>query len=254
MVLDALPSRSSAACSPAASSAWSPPRPAGRLDRRPALAVRLLRRRRSPPTTTCPVLSWLLLSGHCRSCGARIPARYPLIELAVGAAFAATAIVLARRPAEARARTALRRAARGDHADRPRAPGDPQRDPARRRAVAGRRRRRHRSGAACPSGLLAAWRRAASCSSIALVYPRGMGMGDVKLAAVMGLYLGARGRSGAVGRRPLRGPRRDRADARPRIASAQARDPVRPVPRTRRRRRAAGGQELINAYLNAFVH
>ena len=41
-----------------------------------------------------PVVSWLLLGGHCRSCHARIPARYPLIELGVGLAFAATALAL----------------------------------------------------------------------------------------------------------------------------------------------------------------
>ena len=41
-----------------------------------------------------PVISWILLGGHCRSCEERIPARYPLIELAVGIAFAATAVVL----------------------------------------------------------------------------------------------------------------------------------------------------------------
>ena len=40
-----------------------------------------------------PVLSWLLLRGRCRSCDARIPLRYPLVELAVGVAFAATAVV-----------------------------------------------------------------------------------------------------------------------------------------------------------------
>jgi leader peptidase (prepilin peptidase)/N-methyltransferase len=28
-----------------------------------------------------PVLSWLLLRGRCRGCGARIPVRYPLVEL-----------------------------------------------------------------------------------------------------------------------------------------------------------------------------
>jgi leader peptidase (prepilin peptidase)/N-methyltransferase len=33
-----------------------------------------------------PVLSWLLLRGRCRRCGAPIPARYPLLELAGGAA------------------------------------------------------------------------------------------------------------------------------------------------------------------------
>src|SRR5215203_4958399 len=41
-----------------------------------------------------PVISWLLLGGRCRSCDERIPARYPLIELAVGIAFAATALIL----------------------------------------------------------------------------------------------------------------------------------------------------------------
>src|SRR3954447_23089840 len=46
-----------------------------------------------------PVVSWLLLRGRCRSCHAWIPARYPLIELAVGAAFAATAVVLRDDPA-----------------------------------------------------------------------------------------------------------------------------------------------------------
>ena len=28
-----------------------------------------------------PVLSWLLLRGRCRTCGWRIPVRYPLVEL-----------------------------------------------------------------------------------------------------------------------------------------------------------------------------
>lgn len=35
-----------------------------------------------------PVLSWLALRGKCRSCSARISARYPLIELLTGVAFA----------------------------------------------------------------------------------------------------------------------------------------------------------------------
>jgi leader peptidase (prepilin peptidase)/N-methyltransferase len=38
-----------------------------------------------------PVFSWVLLRGSCRDCGARISPRYPLVELATGAAFAATA-------------------------------------------------------------------------------------------------------------------------------------------------------------------
>jgi leader peptidase (prepilin peptidase)/N-methyltransferase len=35
-----------------------------------------------------PVLSWLLLRGRCRDCGARISPRYPLIEAATGTLFA----------------------------------------------------------------------------------------------------------------------------------------------------------------------
>ena len=35
-----------------------------------------------------PVVSWLLLRGRCRDCGAPISARYPLVEAATGLAFA----------------------------------------------------------------------------------------------------------------------------------------------------------------------
>ncbi len=38
-----------------------------------------------------PVLSWLLLRGKCRHCNARISARYPLVELATAALFAVVA-------------------------------------------------------------------------------------------------------------------------------------------------------------------
>jgi len=38
-----------------------------------------------------PVLSWLLLRGRCAACRAPISARYPLVELATGIAFAAVA-------------------------------------------------------------------------------------------------------------------------------------------------------------------
>src|SRR5215208_3878827 len=47
-----------------------------------------------------PVISWLVLRGRCRDCDSRIPLRYPLVELAVGGAFAATAVVLHGDPAE----------------------------------------------------------------------------------------------------------------------------------------------------------
>ena len=36
-----------------------------------------------------PVVSWLLLRGKCRSCGTRIPARYPAVELVSGLLVAA---------------------------------------------------------------------------------------------------------------------------------------------------------------------
>ncbi|HET8647799.1 MAG TPA: prepilin peptidase [Vicinamibacteria bacterium] len=39
-----------------------------------------------------PVLSWLLLGARCRRCGARISARYPLVELANGLLYFAVAL------------------------------------------------------------------------------------------------------------------------------------------------------------------
>lgn len=42
-----------------------------------------------------PVVSWLVLRGRCRDCGARIPIRYPLVELAGGIAFALVALCFA---------------------------------------------------------------------------------------------------------------------------------------------------------------
>lgn len=60
----------------------------------------------SPRTSACPscgapiaardnvpVVSWLLLRGRCRHCGAAIHWRYPVVELTTGALFAATAAV-----------------------------------------------------------------------------------------------------------------------------------------------------------------
>lgn len=40
-----------------------------------------------------PVLSWLLLRGRCRECGERISPRYPLIEAGTAAAFVAIVVV-----------------------------------------------------------------------------------------------------------------------------------------------------------------
>ena len=74
----------------------------------------------------------------------------------------------------------------------------------------------------------------------AVAYPKGMGLGDVKLAAVLGLFLGREVAAallvalvaGVVGRRAHHGPQGDRGG--PQDGRA-----VRPVPRARRRRRGA---------------
>jgi leader peptidase (prepilin peptidase)/N-methyltransferase len=43
------------------------------------------------PRDNVPLASWLLLRGRARCCGAPVSARYPLVELATGAAFAGVA-------------------------------------------------------------------------------------------------------------------------------------------------------------------
>ncbi|MGC9293215.1 MAG: prepilin peptidase [Acidobacteriaceae bacterium] len=42
-----------------------------------------------PALDNIPLLSWLLLRGRCRACGARISVQYPLVEAATGLLFAA---------------------------------------------------------------------------------------------------------------------------------------------------------------------
>src|SRR5919202_3770022 len=41
------------------------------------------------PYDNVPVLSWLLLRGKCRDCGAQISPRYPLVEAATAALYVA---------------------------------------------------------------------------------------------------------------------------------------------------------------------
>jgi len=136
-----------------------------------------------------PVVSWLALGGRARCCGASISPRYPLTELAVGLLFLATVLVLWGEAWELALglvfvsalvavtltdlelklipnKILLVATALGLFIV---AVGDPGSLPERFAA------------AAAAGGLLFA---------AALVYPQGMGLGDVKLAAVMGLYLG----------------------------------------------------------------
>jgi leader peptidase (prepilin peptidase)/N-methyltransferase len=44
------------------------------------------------PWDNLPVVSWVALGGRCRDCRARIPLRYPLVELASGLAFAGAVV------------------------------------------------------------------------------------------------------------------------------------------------------------------
>ena len=141
------------------------------------------------PYDNIPILSWLLLRGHCRSCGEPISPRYPLVEaltaaLCVGAVLAhqsAAGIALSILLILVVVPAALIDLEHRIIPNRITVPGaalalgiglalDPAGEPA--RLIA---------GVAAGGFLLIA----------ALAYPGGMGMGDVKLAAVMGLCLGA---------------------------------------------------------------
>lgn len=143
-----------------------------------------------------PVLSWLLLRGRCRDCGAPISRRYPLVEAATGLLFALTAwltgpswtlpgllylvgiggalalidvdvhrlpdaIVLPSYPV-AVALLALASWNPGGEAD----------------------------WAALVRAAIGAGAMFAVYFLLVLVYPAGMGFGDVKLAGLLGLYLG----------------------------------------------------------------
>jgi leader peptidase (prepilin peptidase) / N-methyltransferase len=136
-----------------------------------------------------PVLSWLLLRGRCRNCDVRIPARYPLVEICVGAAFVATVLVLWDHPAQmAMGLVLVATLAAVTLTDL-----EQQIIPNRIllvSAVVGISIAAVADPASLPERAIAALAAGGLLLITALVYPAGMGMGDVKLAALMGLYLG----------------------------------------------------------------
>ncbi len=145
------------------------------------------------PRDNIPVLSWLVLRGRCRDCGERISARYPLVEAGTAVVFVVLALRLGLDPALPAylylgsigvalalidldvkrlpnvivlpsyvvgiVLLAVAAAVTGEWSDLLRAV----------------------LGMAALYGFY---------FGLALVYPAGMGFGDVKLAGVLGLYLG----------------------------------------------------------------
>jgi leader peptidase (prepilin peptidase)/N-methyltransferase len=133
-----------------------------------------------------PLVSWLLLRGRCRACGARIPFRYPAVELvtallvagsvwkfgltgaaAVAAFFCAALVAVSATDLEHRIipnRIVLPAAAVVLAANTALQPG--------------------------PEWAIAAVGASGFLLASALAYPKGMGMGDVKLALLMGAALG----------------------------------------------------------------
>ena len=140
------------------------------------------------PYDNVPVVSWLVLRGRCRRCGEPIPARYPLVELLTAATFAAVTIV---RGVEEELIVTLPFAAvliavGGIDLEHRIVPNRIVVPAAVYALASSAALRPHElpelliAGAAAFVFLLVA----------ALAYPAGMGMGDVKLAGVMGLFLG----------------------------------------------------------------
>src|ERR671934_1350603 len=137
-----------------------------------------------------PILSWFLLRGRCRSCGERISLRYPLTELAMAALFAATVLILGTGdPGELAlglALCALLVIVTLTDLERRVIPNPV--------LLAGAGIAVAIAALTDPASLVDRGIAAAAGGGflfcVALAYPRGMGMGDVKLVAVLGLYLG----------------------------------------------------------------
>jgi leader peptidase (prepilin peptidase)/N-methyltransferase len=135
-----------------------------------------------------PVVSWVALGGRCRGCGGTISARYPLVETATGLLFALVGLragSVAELGSGLILVSALVPVAAIDLEHRI----VPNRilGPA---AICGLLVWGFADPASLPEHLFAAFGAGLVLLIPALLYPVGMGMGDVKLVAVMGLFLG----------------------------------------------------------------
>ncbi len=145
------------------------------------------------PWDNVPVLSWLVLRARCRDCQARISPRYPIVELLTAGVFAAVALRLG---TDAALPAFLYLAAAGmalalidlDVRRLPNVLTLPS------YAVGGVLLTAAAVSKGTPAplfrGLLGMAALFALYFLLALAYPAGMGLGDVKLAGVVGLYLG----------------------------------------------------------------
>jgi len=136
-----------------------------------------------------PVFSWLLLRGRARCCGVPISPRYPLTELTLGVLYAAVVVVLWGDGGEIALGlvfvTALLAVTLTDLQRRI--------IPNRILLVAallGAAIAAVSDPGSLPERAAAAAAAGGALFLVALAYPRGMGLGDVKLAATMGLFLG----------------------------------------------------------------
>jgi leader peptidase (prepilin peptidase)/N-methyltransferase len=137
-----------------------------------------------------PLLSWLLLRGRCRACSAPIARRYPIVEALTAALFAAVAVVHAHDPTMLVLGIVLVAflvpiaAIDLEHRIIPNKLTLPA-------AVLG-----IVLGTVLDPGgeverLIAGVAAGTVLALPSLLHPKGMGMGDAKLVAVLGLYLGA---------------------------------------------------------------
>jgi leader peptidase (prepilin peptidase)/N-methyltransferase len=152
------------------------------------------------PRDNIPMISFFLLRGRCRQCGARISPEYPIVEAATAALFALAAVRAESVGEAVLVAPFLALMLAVSLID------------ARHRLIPNRLM--YPALALFGAGVLLAWAGGVDVSparaalgllamagpllAIAVVMPHGMGMGDVKLAAVMGLVLGALGWNHAV--------------------------------------------------------